>query len=308
MRVPKFLIKFHQRIQNTRLWKLRWKILAVAPFILALGVFLFYTAYRILAEKTHQEFVTSWEAKGETMDIDTLFPPQGKPEDDFFSHPDVIAEISKPYGSRLSKLARSGISGLSSDTSDYINSAKGTYSMGIPLNIHTWLDPHEPTLTEKETAKKVLHLIDPLSVRLAPIIEASHRKAAWFPRSFDDTGQPTANTINHSLGIMYFSNLLGERAILHTIAGNENDAVIDLTTAIRIVQHARRDNSLLGHLFGVAQILTLEKPLWEGLKRHAWSETSLSTFETMLAPVDEQKRYLFSLYETRNGLHQPLNC
>lgn len=294
MRVPKFLIKFHQRIVGTRAWKHRWKIVAIAPFVLALGLVIYYTAYRVLAEKQHDKFTKSWAAKGESMDIEILIPEKRTVDtaDDFFSHPGVIAELAKPYGSRISRLSRSGIAGLSDVSSDYSNPhGNGNHTMGSASDVRMWLDPHEPALSEKEAAKKILGLIEPLSLRLLPIIEASHRKGAWFPRSFDSTGLPLANATSNRFGAIYFASVICDRAILHIIAGNEEKAAADLLAAIRLTNHFRRDDNLLGFLIGTSQISILEKPLWEGLKRHAWSDASLSTFEKMLSLMNEQERY-----------------
>ena len=294
MRVPKFLIKFHQRIQNTRLWKLRWKILAVAPFILALGVFLFYTAYRILAEKTHQEFVTSWEAKGETMDIDTLFPPQGNPEDDFFSHPAVIAETRQTYANSLQPLYRSGITGLSDNSKDFsCPDGQGTYAMGIPADSRRWLDPYDPALDEKTAAGKCLELIAPISKRLDTICSALQRKNAYFSKNFDEQGGVDGLTSTTTrFRFSRFPTLLGDRCILHLIHGNEKAAARDLNHAIQAVHLFRKDHSLIGYLIAAAQLQTLQQPLWEGLSRHTWSEASLANFEHQLSSMNEHSRFL----------------
>lgn len=294
MYVPKFLIKLHQRIKNTRVWKYKWRIVAISPFIASLGIFSFYTIYRTQAEEQNRDFIETWEAKGETLDIDTLYPPPGDERSDFLAHPAVQREIQGTHKISLAKIHQLEIKGITETPNHYTSAdGKGTYKMGVAPNIRLWLDPPLLTQPYQQAAKKCLQLIAPFDSRLDSIIEASHRPETYHARGFDEN----ANLVHasSSLAALKFAGsgrLLSDRVILQLAANDEVAAAVDMQGLFRLTNHLSSGHSLIGYLVGAAMIQSLEQPLWEGLRTHRWSDSSLQKFETQLAQMNEHQRFL----------------
>lgn len=294
MRIPKLLISLHQRIKNTRAWKRRWKITAFSPFLLAGLIYGGYAVYNHSAERAYQQFVTSWENRGETLDINALFPEPENLEKDFFSHAAVIDEINKPRDKRLSPLYRMGVPGITTNSRNYNNPGQnGTHAMGMPRNVRLWLDPAEPGISERQAAIKCLNLIAPVSKRLDALSEASKRPRSYFSRGFNEDGAMTDNgTMLQRFNISRCTSLFGDRALLLLLAEKETEAAEDMQTILRVWNHFSQDHSLVGYLISAAHLSSLESPLWEGLRIHAWSDESLAAFEAKLSAINKHEHFL----------------
>lgn len=297
MRIPSFLIKLHQRIKHTRVWRNKWKILSVFPFILALIIFATYSVYNHLAETAYQGFVIAWEEKGETLDIAAISPPPPPGEEDFCSHPAIVAESARPSEEFLQSVHRMSISGISSDYSSIRhNNGKGTYQMGIPSDIRDWLDPCDPKTSEKDAADRILTLLNPYQKRQDLIKEAAARPKAYYPPMMDARGEDLTNNNLDLFRIIAsdISFLTDQNMCLHVTGQNAKTAA-NVHTMFALLRHAQQQNNLLGFILALQSFHLIEKPIWQGLQQRAWSDESLASLENQLKQFDFHQQCLDSI-------------
>jgi len=304
-------------------WRNKWKSLLGLVLSVALCIAATYAIYNYSAKRAFHAFESSWTAHGETLNIADLQAPQPSDEDNFFQSPSFLAEKNNTYPTKLSRPRDGTIRGFNKYSSAYSIYGKGDYHMGVGTDITYWLDSSghpsrksirsrrggkrnpaktkpavaSPAFNEKETALACLKLLAPYEDRLTAISIDSQRPRSWIPPHLDINEAATNTIFDHYTPLDDMRRTLQTRSILYILAEDPKNSAHDLHTIIRIQKHADPFPSVLGHLLHLATLYTIEPPLWEGLNRHSWNDTTLAAFEAQLASLDFRKTLLQKMRE-----------
>ncbi|WP_178933663.1 hypothetical protein [Oceaniferula marina] len=230
------------------------------------------------ALENYHSFRKSWEAKSEISDLDSFFSPPVSEKDNFYAHPAYVAELNKIHSPPLSAIHRDDIQGLNCNddvffaTQDAHNDTKG-----YPSRISEWLDPPQPGLPEKSAAQQCLKHIAIYDQRLNAISEASK-----MPESNNSLhNRASSSNIN-----IHCSSLLARRAILRMAIGDTKQAQEDVQAMLRLASHTSKYHTFIGLTHTIFSYFDIEKTVWEGLSRHAFSDDELSKIDEKLSTVD----------------------
>ena len=237
-----------------------------------------------------KEFTTSWEAKGETLDLNTFFPPQtsDSKKRDFHQHPAFLKELTFTNSSPIKKLEHieyleiNGLAQRFQITTTSLDEKPS--SPGFITNIDQWLDPPVSGLSEKETAQRILSLLAPLNTRIDALSEASKRPEAYYEKPLENY----EHTVKvYVLEKNLFSFLI-HRSSLRLLADDTSKAFLDLSTAIHLCQITSENPCLLGYIHSIGNYAHLCSIMQIVLETHAFSEEQLASIATQLNKTNLQ--------------------
>jgi hypothetical protein len=235
------------------------------------------------------------QAKGESLDLRQLIPP-GKPEDDLSKVPifaELYAELRRDPGvpatppARIRRLEISFRKEIShaADESPKLSS----YTQGQPLNLPAWQkyyfsipDAHL-TPSSNTPAQDVLKVLSQFDPEMSEIDQALSNPNAYWPVDYDF---PTYTALGGATRMIKIAKILQLKAIAH-LENHETDlAEKDYLFSFRLDRPQMRGWSEVHYLVieGVRNID--DSILWEGLRRHAWSDAQLREMESALASED----------------------
>jgi hypothetical protein len=97
---------------------------------------------------------------------------------------------------------------------------------------------------------------------------------------------PWAMLLPHLAPVKHLGAVLGLRATARLELGQTEEALGDLTLALRLADSIRGEPILISHLVRIAMLANDLQVIREGLIRHAWSEGQLRALEQQLAAID----------------------
>jgi hypothetical protein len=258
------------------------------------------------------------QAKGETLDPQEL-APAGKPENDLTKVP-IFAELfQKDYATaRLYKfyyfgpyLEKSGKENLLHDSSTYLTEGK-------PINLASWQQYYRSSpasgLPQRAgtPAQDVLAELSQFDPEMAEIELALHNPESFWPLDCFIPYPPSKmDRLSGFIRIIWTfqvaSQILQMQGIAHLENGESAKAEQNFLFTQRIAQALLRAPSNLDVLVAGGVQRTGEGLLWEGIRRHAWTEAELSNMEASMSSVDLLKSYRDALRFDRSTSLQCLS-
>jgi len=111
--------------------------------------------------------------------------------------------------------------------------------------------------------------------------EAAQRPFSRMLERYDDP-----QMIPTLLGFRQLGRLLALRANLRMRSGQPEEALQDISTLLRVVQHLKKEPSLIAQLLRNALVNITLQPIWEGLKDHHWNAVQVKLLQDRLNEVD----------------------
>ena len=280
----------------------KWKSAAISILALLIlswvGVLIYISQFNKRELTRFSTFTESWQAKGESIDADDFFtsidstPSESSKLADFHQHPAFLDEVANKHTPKIPHVDYLDIKGLNNDFHLLSHEQKNAGRKADYLtDIDQWLDFHPATLSEKETAIRILQLLKPFEARLDALAEASKRPSASYTNPLTNS-EFAMNTLGIESKTLSF---LTTRAILRTLAGKPQKAYDDLSAAIRICKHSESAPSLLGAVVTAGSYATITAGIHIILATHSLPPETLKKLDTQLSTLSPQPALLMAL-------------
>ena len=231
------------------------------------------------------------QAKGETLDLRQLVPP-GKPEDDLSKVP-IFAEMYQAEAEyqKTKKFTDSArIYHLKIDFSNNQESPKtSNFIKGESVNLTAWQKYYhsipEAHLPEQvgTPAQDVLQALSQFDPDLNEIDAAVSKPDAYWPINYE---RPFEGFFGGIVRMMDVGKIVQLKAVAHLENHQADLAEKDYRFSFRLNQPLTKGCFLINYLVMVAVRTINDSILWEGLRRHAWSDAQLREMESALASTD----------------------
>jgi hypothetical protein len=252
----------HQEKAPRRFWPLALKIIGVHLVIILAILIPVGIHENRQAERDWNEFKAHWEAKGEIFDLEKLIPPEIPDEQNFAKAP-IIAEVfANPNNDRLSSLDYRQIAGFVKIVHFTRNGQQALGGYGASLA--SYLVNSESYKSEKDAARAILELFEPLTPAFDELEQASLRPKARFPIDYS----------NYSWNLMFNCmdklqnavRTLHLRARIRLALGDPKGATRDILTVIRLANLAGVDPYVGSHLIEITFHAINLRAIWKGLE------------------------------------------
>ncbi len=156
--------------------------------------------------------------------------------------------------------------------------------------------PAQVEITNRvEAARAVLDEMKVAAPALAELETASKKPRVRYP--VDYSRDPFAILLPHLSRLKFVTQSLGVRASAELTLGDTNAAFHDVLTMLWVIDSARDEPFMIGHLIRVACIQATAQVIWEGIARHQWADAQLQVLQERLA----QNNFVISLQSSMNA-------
>jgi hypothetical protein len=179
-----------------------------------------------------------------------------------------------------------------------------------PADLAAWSKYYRSNLKEhltgddKAPATYVLFVLQRFDSDLSQVQAAVSNPNAFYPIDYK---VPLAKTIYSQLAMLNVSETLWLRAVAELEVQRADLAEKDFLFALDLNRPLERKNFLLAFLIAMADRAFDNAILWEGIRRHAWSDSELHEMESALAAMDELSAGKEMLRNERAGMLQMMN-
>jgi len=218
------------------------------------------------------------EAKGDSFELSSIVPPPVPDADNFAATP-LFAELfpKSPEHPRLEAVKLPDCP-----------TAAGNWRMGRVENLAAW-----QACFSNANLLAALSKYDPI---LNEIAEASHRPKCRFLISCDDYANAQLPHLTYPRSLARAYRL---RALVELAAGENDAALSDVQTCLRLADTLECAPVLLSFLVRVAVLEIPIQPVWEGIASHRWTDAQLATLQAEFERVDQFKAYANALHGER---------
>jgi len=270
-----------------RFWPIGLRIVAAhIVILLALLIPVVGIHENWLAEGDWNEFKAHWEAKGEIFDLEKLIPPDIPDEQNFAKAP-IIAELFvDPNNNRLSQLGCRQIPGFAKIVRYTNPGQRAIGGYGTKLADH--LENPKAVANEREAAKAILKLLEPLSPIFDELERASQRPKTRFPVDYENYAWRT---------MFYYVPIVQDvvrtlhlRARARLALGDPAGATRDILTILRIADHTGSDPYVGSHQMEITFHAIILHDIWEGLESGQLNDSQLQILAQELERVELKSR------------------
>jgi hypothetical protein len=281
-------------------WR-NFKRLVLSLVCLVSLIALVYAVENIRGKWAWQRFQAEWAAKGEKFDFAALTPPP-VPDDQNFALTPVVAstyshildrngrQISPPNTNIVNRLQMPLDLGK-----DVPSDVMGNWQKGQSSRLEGWQAYYRnlalttnyfPTAPQPQTpAADVLLALSKYDAPLDELRQAAALPSSRFPLNYEH--EPTfAILLPHLAPMKGCSQVLRLRALAKLEAGQSDQALADISLALRLTQKIQSEPFLISHLVRIAMLHITIQPIWEGLAKHHWNEAQLLELERQLGTFD----------------------
>ena len=154
-------------------------------------------------------------------------------------------------------------------------------------------EPEKPALNRTEAATEVLRMLEQYRPVMDELQTASQRPYARFNVHYSDKDQnPAAILLPHLAFVKVSARIFNLRASAGLALGRTDQAFTDAKTALYLAGSIKGEPFLISELVRIAILqMTLQRPVWEGLAGHQWSDAQLAEFQQRLGSIDMLAEY-----------------
>jgi hypothetical protein len=258
--------------------------LACSPFALCALVAAAYPVCGWLGRWQVKRHVTALEAAGHAVDPEKYYVPASSPERDVFRHPAMIRELEDPKVKGLWD-RETRIPGLLR----YRPRIQPHFAAGS--DVRGWFAPPGPD--EKQAALRLLGELREATGRMDELRPALARPEAawsirWVANQFTKGRKvpEVASSMFHLRSLLRFQS---ERVPLHLAVDDSASGSECVASMVDIGRHLLESRpSMISVLLAEGTFAEIERSVWEGAIRGAWTEEQLAMFETRLVSLDPQ--------------------
>lgn len=280
-----------------------WRLCGWTVLFVVSTFALFYAVELWRGKRAWATVVREAKARGESLDYETLFPPQPPDEQNFAMAPlftplreklvlspdEHSADFKSPPLREIERFARTRygenafgawwLGGRRADWYECMNRYFATPHAAPPPGPP--LDSNPGPLPDPRTAAAAfLVKLEPLRGPLDELRKFSERPQCWFPHS-DNRPSGIYRAGSTLPGLV---NLLSLRAAAELATNHVEAAFEDLQFALRLVDYMRPRHR--PWFSGCPALENVLQPLWEGLTEGCWTSAQLATIQAQLARLD----------------------
>ncbi len=279
----------------------RFKRALVVIAALATLLVLFYSILSFWGRNKWTQAQADLKAKGETLDIQALVPPDVPAEDNFFEAPllrSVAAGNKKPreeFQKSVEGTERGRGKGL------HAQARKGRQIFSAPLDLAMSAQVAQeanPSLTG-EPAEVVLQHLALADGALADLREAARRPTQKHPIKYDlGLVAPMPYTPLFLQALLHLTVRIAAEASL----GQGSAAEENVLLLIRLQKIYEGDPVLLSQLMRLSAVERMAGSVWEGIYRQCWSAEQLENIQTHLATIQLSPGFVLGLRGDRASM------
>ena len=154
---------------------------------------------------------------------------------------------------------------------------------------------------QKEEASLLLDILAPAQPVLTRIAKLSERPKAQFRNRYD---LGAASALAQTTATLKLLQILDRKVFSELLLGKNSDAATDTLTLLRLSFTQKSDPLLISYLVGASSVSIALKAVNEGIVRHSWTESDLTSFQEMLGRINLQEGCLNSLRGERAYFNQ----
>ena len=234
------------------------RILAGLVGLLVLMV-LFHVEENWRGRRAWDDWKREREAAGDSYEWASIIPPPVPDSENFAMHPAVAHAVKGPKGLEIA---------LESQISP-----RGGFMEGRTEDLDAWKEAlQNPDLMAALESK---------AADMNRIVEASLRPKSRLPLDYEKQEIPSL------LGFRAMTRVFRLRALARLAAGQNEAALEDVLTILRLAQHFQKEPSLISSLLHGALVNIAMQPVWEGLSGRRWNDAQLVRLQSALSLLDE---------------------
>ena len=149
-------------------------------------------------------------------------------------------------------------------------------------------------------AADVLQSLDSFAAPLAQLREAGTRPHCRFPVHWE---KAFATELPHMTVLHSASKVYALRLASHLELGQSAAAYEDFRDGLRLITATLREPSLIAGLVRIANTVSMENSVWNGLASRQWGEPELRKIEADLAALDWLEDFVFAMNSERGGIN-----
>lgn len=241
------------------------------------------------------------KAKGETLDIQALVPPDVPEKDNFFSTPlwQELAAGNKQRGEEFSQTLKGYEKGRGKGL--YSQAKKGLKPLSAPMDLAAAAQVAkgvDPSLSG-EPAEILLQRLAPAEGVLAELRESARRPAGRFPVQYK-LGVVSGHL--HVGVLMSASRYLVVRIAAEASLGRGSEAEENVLLLIRLQKTLEGEPDTMSQLVRLSIMEMITDSVWEGIYRQCWNAGQLKNIQTQLASIELRKSFIQGLRGDRAAL------
>jgi hypothetical protein len=210
-------------------------------------------------------------AAGWPLTLEEAREPKPKPEEDIFQHPLIVGELNLAEDQQLHSLKTMASSGTLLGFGPRSKWA-GKPDLGRLSDARQLAEPPRPNDSEVQVAEDLLEKLRPQSQRFDDLKDAFRRPGVGWGAAAAEQLIPLTN----------WNQFAADRAKLRLASANTSLAFEDLETMMNLSRSLYRGPYLVCYLVAAISETSLHEVVWEGVKRHAWSDAQLAHFQEFL--------------------------
>ena len=287
--------------------KIRYRVLLVLVAVTSVTggmVVAWYSWQNYQGNRAWDETRRNLEARGETLTLAPFIPPP-VPDDENLAFAPLFVRLYQYKVDPKTGLMTFNHDGNThaSATVDTLPYGKDGLTRGTRVAGPTWntghaLDlaalqkyfsqrpdfPHPPQpQTPAEDLRLALTRFDPLLEEVAQAAKA--RPTGRFPVNW--TQQPAGTiAMPHNNFVQVLVSTLRLRATASLATGRSEEALQDITLALRLIRTIEEEPTLISNLVVVTCLQLLMQPVWEGLGAHRWNPAQIMALQAELSRID----------------------
>ncbi len=276
------------------LWRKLFFPEAVILAALLLSVLFFYAEEDWRGARDWAACQQDLQAKGETLDLQQL-APRGAPENDLTRTPIFAEAFRADYAT--TPLSDLGIYLNKPGIDDAWPNDRHNLARGIPFDLVAWQKYYrsspEPWMPKQagSPAQDVLARLAHFEPEMTAIDEAVSNPKSFWP--IECVLLDSVQAYYHERGFLHIittyqevGRVLQLQAVAHLENHEPEKAAQDFQQNQRLVQSLVRVPFLVNALVAYGVQIEGEGILWEGIRRHVWSDAQLDDMEKSMASVD----------------------
>ncbi len=265
----------------------RWAVYCFLGIIalLALEMAYFYAIEDWRGSREWNEYLKQLSVKGETVELRKLDPP-GDPANDL-SKVAIFADFYQKPEPKSPRLRQIDVGFGTNDTSSLPK--LGGYLKGNPLDLAAWqkLYRSKPDLdltnSMATSADDVLAALENFAPAMRQVDEAVSRPGAFFPTDYK---MPYGQPLGSATSLINVAKVLHLEGVAHLENGRNDLAETNFENSFHLDLPLARRCTMVDCLVLIGIRAIDNGILWEGLHRHAWTDTQLHKMDSDLASLN----------------------
>jgi hypothetical protein len=273
-------------------------------------VIAFYSVEYVRGRWAWSRFKSEWEAKGEKFDFKAFVPPPVPADQNFAMAPVVVSSYNhvldtnghriQPHDTNVVNRLRMPIE----TTEGGPGYGMGNWQKAQLTDLRAWQEYYQDIAQTTNLfpvpanpvspAADVLTALSIYDTVIEELRQAAARPHSRFPLDYDNE-EVFAILLPHLAPLKSCVTALRLRALAELEAGQSDQALADVTLALRLIEHLRHESFLITHLVRIALLQITTLTIWEGQVGHRWTDAQLAELEKQLATFNFAADYQASM-------------